>query len=134
MKQWIAAVAFMGAMVGLWMPATDGASSGLAQPASLSATLSPTYVQPGAQITATSTQPCPQPMQVFWSLGPGSLSGSVQTNTEGNWVVRITAPRTPGAYPFFAYCAFNQGGNAIAMYNQLNFTVVAQNRPPRFTG
>jgi hypothetical protein len=131
-KQLIGTAAMVAALVGPLAPATQ--SSSPAQPApQLTATLTPMYVNPGGQVTATAVQPCPQPMQVFWSLGPGGLSGSAATGADGRWVVRFPAPAGVGTVPFFAHCAFSQGAAAAAMYNQINFTVVAPVRP-RYTG
>lgn len=131
MKKLMAVAAFAVALAGPLAFATD--SSSPTQQTGLAASISPAYVQPGGQVTVTSIQPCPQPMQVFWSLGPGALSGSVATGVDGTWTVRFAAPVTPGVSPFFAHCAFAQGSSAVAMYNQLNFTIVAR-RPPVVTG
>jgi hypothetical protein len=131
MKQLIGALVLVGALAGPLAVETDGAST--AQQTELLARLSPAYVTAGGTVTATSIDPCPQPMQVFWSLGPGALSGSGVTNQDGSWTVRFNAPMGAGVSPFFAHCAFSANGNAIAMYQQLSFTIVAR-RPPRFTG
>jgi hypothetical protein len=131
MKQWIGALVLAGALVGPMAVETDGAST--AQQTNLLARLTPAYVTGGARVTVTSIDPCPQVMQVFWGLGPGALSGSTVTNADGSWTVRFNAPTGAGVSPFFAHCAFSSGGNAIAMYEQINFTIVAR-RPPRFTG
>ena len=131
-KQLLGTVAMVAALTGPL--AVETRSSSPAQPApQLSATLTPLYVTPGGQVTVTAIQPCPQPMQVIWSLGPGGLSGSAATGADGKWVVRFPAPAHTGVVPFFAHCAFSQGANAAAMYQQLNFTVVAPTRP-RYTG
>ncbi|HEY8543672.1 MAG TPA: hypothetical protein VIL36_01445 [Acidimicrobiales bacterium] len=130
-KQLIGTAALLGALVGPLAPATQ--SSSRAQVPELTATLSPLYVNPGGQITVSAIQGCPQPMQVFWSLGPGGLSGSAPTAADGRWIVRFSAPARTGTVPFFAHCAFSQGANAAAMYKQLSFTVVAPH-PPRYTG
>lgn len=131
MKKLMAVVAFVVAVAGPLAVATD--SSSPIQQTGFTASITPTYVNPGLQVTVTSIQPCPQPMQVFWSLGPGGLSGSVSTAVDGSWTVRFAAPQTPGVSPFFAHCAFGQGSTAVALYNQLNFTIVTI-RPPIYTG
>jgi hypothetical protein len=131
MKRWIGALVLVGALAGPMAVETDGAST--AQQVDLLARLSPAYVTAGAPVTVTSIDPCPQAMQVFWSLGPGALSGSTLTRADGSWTVRFDATPGAGASPFFAHCAFSPNGNAIAMYQQLEFTVVAR-RTPRFTG
>jgi hypothetical protein len=131
MKPMIAILLLAAVLVGPMGTETMG--SGTVQQSGLSASLSPTQVNPRGQVTVTSIQPCPQAMQLVWSLGPGAISGSVATNADGGWTVRFTAPATPGVSPFFAHCAEEPGGNAVAMYRQLNFTVVSPARP-RFTG
>lgn len=131
-KQMLGAVVMVTALVGPL--AVETGSTGTAQPGpELTATLTPMYVNPGGQVTVTAVQGCPQPMQVFWSLGPGALSGAAATGPDGKWVVRFPAPAGLGVVPFFAHCAFSQGAAAAAMYKQINFTVVAPVRP-RFTG
>jgi hypothetical protein len=131
MKQWIGALVLVAALVGPMAVETDGAST--AQQTNLLARLTPAYVTAGAAVTVTSIDPCPQVMQVFWSLGPGGLSGSGVTNADGSWTVRFTAPSGAGVSPFFVHCAFSANGNAIAIYQQIDFTIVAR-RPPRYTG
>jgi hypothetical protein len=131
MKRWIGTLVLVGALVGPMAVETDGAST--AQQTNLLARLTPAFVTAGAPVTVTSIDPCPQVMQVFWSLGPGALSGSTVTKADGSWTVRFNAPSGAGVSPFFAHCAFNANGNAIAMYQQIDFTIVAR-RPPRFTG
>jgi hypothetical protein len=131
-KQLLGTVAMATALVGPM--AEETRSSSPAQPApTLTATLAPLYVNPGGQVTVSAIQPCPQPMQVVWSLGPGGLSGSAATGVDGKWVVRFPAPAGVGVVPFFAHCAVNPGAAAAAMYTQINFTVVAPVRP-RYTG
>lgn len=131
-KQSVGASLMVAALVGPL--ALETRSSSTAQPGPpLTATLAPMYVNPGGQVTVTALQPCPQPMQVMWSLGPGALSGTVATGPDGKWVVRFPAPAGVGNVPFFAHCAFSQGAAAAAMYQQINFTVVAPVRP-RYTG
>lgn len=131
MKQLIGALVLMGALAGPLAVETDGASP--AQQTSLLARLTPAHVTAGAPVTATSIDPCPQVMQVFWSLGPGALNGSTVTRADGSWTVRFNAPSGAGVSPFFAHCAFNANGNAIAIYQQIDFTIVAR-RQPRYTG
>jgi hypothetical protein len=130
-KQWIGALVLAGALAVPLAGETDGAS--IAQQAKLVARLTPGYVTAGDPVTVTSVDPCPQAMKVFWSLGPGSLSGSISTGADGRWFVRFDAPEGAGMSPFFAHCAFDAKGNAIAMYEQLDFTIVAR-RPPQYTG
>jgi hypothetical protein len=131
-KQLLGAAVMSASLVGPLAPATR--STNVAQPApTLTVTVAPMYVNPGGQVTASSVQGCPQPMQVFWSLGPGGLSGSAATGPDGRWIVRFPAPAAVGTVPFFAHCAYSQGANAAAMYTQVNFTVVAPTRP-RYTG
>jgi hypothetical protein len=131
MKQLIGALVLVGALAGPLAVETDGAS--IAQQTNLLARLTPAFVTAGATVTVTSIDPCPQVMQVFWSLGPGALSGSTVTQADGRWTIRFNAPMGAGVSPFFAHCAFSASGNAIAMYQQIDFTIVAR-RPPRFTG
>jgi hypothetical protein len=131
MKQLIGALVLVGALAGPLAVETDGAS--IAQQTNLLARLTPAFVTAGATVTVTSIDPCPQVMQVFWSLGPGALSGSTVTQADGRWTIRFNAPMGAGVSPFFVHCAFSASGNAIAMYQQIDFTIVAR-RPPRFTG
>jgi hypothetical protein len=131
MKQWIGALVVAGALAGPLAGETDGA--GTAQQTNLLARLTPAYVTAGGTVTVTSVDPCPQVMQVFWSLGPGGLSGSAVTGADGRWTIHFNAPQGAGVSPFFAHCAFAANGNAIAMYEQIDFTIVARRRP-RFTG
>ena len=130
-KQLLGALVVVAALVGPLALETESTSI-VPQPA-LTATLSPLYVNPGGQVTVVALQGCPQPMQVFWSLGPGALSGSAATAPDGKWTVRFPAPATVGPVPFFAHCAYSAAANAAAMYQQLSFTVVAPVRP-RYTG
>ena len=131
MKQLIGALVLVVALAGPFAAETDGASQ--AQQTNLLARLTPAYVTAGAPVTVNSIDPCPQVMQVFWSLGPGALSGSTVTRADGSWTVRFNAPMGAGVSPFFAHCAFQANGNAIAMYQQIDFTIVAR-RTPRYTG
>src|SRR5262245_53857545 len=131
MKQLIGALVLVAAMVGPLAVETDGASP--AQQTNLLARLTPAYVTAGAQVTVTSIDPCPQVMQLFWSLGPGGLSGSTVARADGSWTIRFNAPRGAGVSPFFAHCAFDANGNALAMYQQIDFTIVARQQP-RYTG
>lgn len=131
MKRLIGTLVWLGALAGPLALETE--SSSTAQQTDLVATLSPVYVAPGGQVTVTSQTPCPQAMQVHWSLGPGAQSGTVTTAANGSWVVRFAAPTAAGVTPFFAYCTVSPGGNAVALYRQLSFTVAART-PPRFTG
>jgi hypothetical protein len=134
MKKLMAVAAFAVSLAGPLAFATD--SSSPTQQTGLAASISPAYIQPGGQVTVTSIQPCPlqqqgTPTQLYWSLGPGALAGTVATGVDGTWTVRFAAPITPGVSPFIAYCAYQ--GRTTAMYNQLNFTIVAR-RPPVVTG
>lgn len=130
-KQLLGALVVLAALIGPLALETE--STSVVQQPPLTDTLSPLYVNPGGQVTVVSLQGCPQPMQVFWSLGPGALSGSAATGPDGKWTVRFPAPATVGSVPFFAHCAYSATANAAAMYQQLNFTVVAPVRP-RYTG
>lgn len=131
MKKLMAVVAFAVSLAGPLAFATD--SSSPTQQTGFTASITPPFVTPGGQVTVTSLTPCPQPMQVFWSLGPGALNGYAATGVDGSWTVRFAAPQTPGVSPFFAHCAFAAGSSAVALYNQLNFTIVSR-QPPPFTG
>jgi|SRR6266545_7358614 len=132
MKRWIGSLVLVAALAGPLASETDGAST--AQQTELLARLSPAVVTTGGTVTVTSIDPCPEARMVFWSLGPGSLSGSANTDADGSWTVRFTAPSRTGTSPFFAHCAFSRINDvAVATYQQLNFTIVAR-RPPRFTG
>ena len=122
-------LAMLVALIGPLAAETESQSP--AQKTDLTATIAPLYAKPGEQMTVTAIQPCPQPMQVFWDLGPGALSGNVQTGSDGKWVVHFAAPLTVGVVPFFARCAFGITAAPVALYQQLNFTVVAPRpRPP----
>jgi hypothetical protein len=131
MKRWIGALVLVGALAGPLAAETESASP--AQQTSLLARLTPAYVTAGDPVTVSSIDPCPQVMQVFWSLGPGGLRGSAVTRADGSWTVRFNAPQGAGVSPFFAHCAFQANGNAIAIYQQIDFTIVAR-RQPRYTG
>jgi hypothetical protein len=131
MKRLIGSLVLVVALAGPLAGATDGAST--AQQTNLLARLTPAFVTAGDPVTVTSIDPCPQVMQVFWSLGPGGLSGSALTRADGSWSVRFNAPGTTGVSPFFAHCGFKANSTAVAIYEQVNFTIVAR-RPPKFTG
>lgn len=127
LKQLVGAVVLVLALAGPL--ALETQSTSFAQQTALNATLSPLYVLPGGKVTVSSVDPCPQPMTVFWDLGPGSPSGSVNTGTDGRWSLTLTAPTAVGVAPFFARCAFSIGAAPVAMYKQINFTIVAAPKP-----
>ena len=127
LKQLVGAVVLVLALAGPLAMETQ--STNVAQPTTLNATLAPLYVLPGGRVTVTSVDACPQPMTVFWDLGPGSPSGSVNTGPDGKWTLTFTAPSGVGVSPFFARCAFSIGAAPVALYRQINFTIVAPPKP-----
>jgi hypothetical protein len=131
LKQLVGAVVLVLALAGPLAVETQSTSP--AQANNLNATASPLYAKPGATISVVAVDPCPQPMTVFWDQGPGSPSGSVNTDAKGYWSFTFKAPTTVGVIPIFARCAFSIGANASAMYKQLNVTIVAPT-PPTYPG
>jgi hypothetical protein len=134
-KHLLAAVAFTVAVTGPLAAGTESQSPAVQD--NLTAVVSPLYAKPGQIMTVTAIDPCPLPagkvMYVFWSLGPGALSGSSPVGPAGKWIVHFPAPISVGTTPLFAHCAFTASSPAVAQYEQLEFTVVARPRP-NYTG
>src|SRR5262245_34623340 len=124
MKRLIGSLVLVVALAGPLAGETGGAST--AQQSNLLARLTPVLVTAGDPVTVTSIDPCPRVMQVFWSLGPGGLSGSALTQADGSWSIRFDAASRTGVSPFFAHCGFKANGTALAIYQQIDFTVVAR--------
>jgi hypothetical protein len=131
LKQLVGAVVLVLALAGPLALETQSTSP--AQATALNAVLSPLYARPGAAVTVSSVDPCPRPMTVFWSEGPGSPGGAVNTDGAGAWTFTLKAPTRVGVIPIFVHCAMSPSNPADASYKQLNFTVVAPT-PPTYPG
>lgn len=130
MKRWIAGGLALGlAGVGGGLLASPGIAQeddgGFDFITRLNASLSPTVVQGGGTITASSTDPCPQPpeveqdvVEVSWAYGPrdwfnieeftdvGEVVdvGTAPVNDDGSWEFSFNATQTSGAYQLVVVC------------------------------
>lgn len=127
-------------------PLVASAASAQDEPLLL-ASLTPTTVEPGGELTYTSIDPCPQPelTSLVWAYGPDGWStteggaqldqGEVSLPEDASWSATITAPEEPGRYEMVAVCwtdnddPENPEALPSGRYPAIDFDVIAAETP-----